>query len=148
MVWGCFTEHGIGLIHREPQGVKVNAEEYIKILTEGLLPSLKLFSNANFMQYNALCNKAKAVSYWFTEINIKVFEDWPPQSPELNPIKNLWEYVNRNLTNYITYNIEQLWLAVKDVWQNISQETTRKLIHSMSNRLHKVIKCCGVNTKY
>ena len=109
MVWGCFTEHRIGLIHRVPQEVKVNAEEYIKILTDALLPSLELFSNAHlaiFMQDNAPCHKTKAVSYWFTEMNIKVFEDWPRQSPNLNPIENLWEYVNKNLTNYNIYNIE------------------------------------------
>ena len=32
IVSGCFTEHGIGLIHRVQQEVKVNEEEYIKIL--------------------------------------------------------------------------------------------------------------------
>ena len=81
----CFTEHGVGLIHRVPQGVKVNAKEYIKILIEGLLPSLELFPNTHwaiFMQDNAPCHKTKAVSHWFTEMNINVLENWPPQSPD------------------------------------------------------------------
>ena len=108
MVWGYFTKHGIGLIHLVPQGVKVNAEEYIRTLTEGLLPNLELFPNARlatFIQDNAPCHKTNAVFHWFTEMNIKVFEDWPRQSSDLNPIENLREYVNRNLTNYNIYNI-------------------------------------------
>jgi len=117
MVWGCFTEHGIdslGAIGSQSKFSRIHKKFNRSLITT----NLELFPNAHlvtFMQDNARSHKTKVVSHWFTEMNIKVFEDWTPQSPDFNPIETLWEYVNRDLTNYNIYNIEQLWLAVKNV---------------------------------
>lgn len=42
-----------------------------------------------FMQDNAPIYGAKKVRKWFENNGIEVM-DWPPYSPDLNPIENLW----------------------------------------------------------
>ena len=49
-----------------------------------------------FMQDNAPIHKAHAVTKWLEEMGIEVV-DWPPYSPDLNPIKNLWKILKAKI---------------------------------------------------
>jgi transposase len=47
-----------------------------------------------FMQDNAPCHKALIVTQFFDENNIKTL-DWSAQSPDINPIENLWAFIKK-----------------------------------------------------
>ena len=44
------------------------------------------------MQDNALCHKAKTELRFLEEKRIAVMK-WPPQIPDMNPIKNIWKII-------------------------------------------------------
>ena len=41
--------------------------------------------------------------------NIRVFRDWPPQSPDLNIIEGLWDVLKRKVSEKKVSSRDQLW---------------------------------------
>lgn len=79
--------------------------------------------------------------------------DWPPSSPNLNLIENVWRILKQLLRNrqpHGGWTIQQLKDAVVDIWKTeISAEKYfNKYIDSMPERLEKVRVQKGAQTKW
>ena len=76
---------------------------------------------------------------------------WPADSPDANPIENLWSPLRRQLIyNYRTApaDNDQLWDRVQEQWNGFTVEDCRNLIKSMPKRLQLIIKSKGGPIKY
>ena len=90
MLCGYFSAAGTGRFVRI-EGT-MNGVKYRKILEENPLRSVKdlwLLWRFTFQQDNDPNHTAKATLEWLKNKNLKVLE-WLSQSPDLNPIENLW----------------------------------------------------------
>ena len=75
---------------------------------------------------------------------------WPPQSPDLNPIEELWLIVESGLQKHESgpSNIRELEKMVIEEWESIPKNLYHKLISSMPSRIQAVISAKGGHTKY
>ena len=68
-------------------------------MEDSVVPTLwKQFEEGPFLfrHDNAPVNKARYIQKWFAEIGVEELH-WPAQSPDLNPIKHLWDELETRL---------------------------------------------------
>lgn len=148
MVWGCFSNFGRGSLYFLPKNTTMNGQRYLDMIKDKIPLTMALHQTTTFMHDGAPCHRAKIVSKWLNDSKIGVL-DWPGNSPDLNPIENLWDIIKNKVECQDTGSIPKLTAAIKKVWcMDISQETCQNLVKSMPERLKQVIKKKGEMTKY
>lgn len=147
LVWGTFSWYGVGPIVKI-EG-KMDKFQYLSILKNYMEPFA--FENMpttwTFMQDNHPKHSSKVVKDWFLKENTKVL-DWPAQSPELNPIENLWNVVKNEISQRNFKNAEELWMGIQDAWYAIPIDRCQRLVESMPRRCQAVINNNGFSTKF
>lgn len=125
----------------------VNKENYIPTLQEH-----NFFADADahfgkgkwiFQQDNATPHKAKDTLNKFAELGISLLEDWPPNSPDLNIIENIWAIMKMRLQAKQVSTIKELEQEISEVWDNLSFQTINKLVDSIPARMKLVVEKRG-----
>ncbi len=113
------------------------------MLKNKLPPFMGIHKASHFLQDGAPCHKNKKVMDWFKEQNIEVM-DWPGNSPDLNPIKNVWSYMKKKVKDKAITSVPVLQQEILKLWtMEISQDYFKKLTNSML-----VLERRGEMTKY
>jgi hypothetical protein len=74
--------------------------------------------------------------------------EFPPYSPDLNPIENLWADMDKRMASKPAVSKEELEKQVAEVWAETTQEYCSKLALSMPKRIAQVIERNGAYTDY
>lgn len=148
MLWGCFASTGTGNLQRI-NGI-MDSTKYQEILEKNVMPSvkkLKLGRHWTFQQDNDPKHTSKSTKAWFQKKGWQVLE-WPSQSPDLNPIENLWWDLKKAVAARRPKNITELEAIAHEEWAKIPKERCQKLTSSYAKRLQQVIAAKGCCTKY
>lgn len=140
--------HGVGRLELI-EGI-MDQDVYLDILPEPMLHSADLLfgrDNWLFQQDNDPKHTARRVKEWFIDHETPVLP-WPSQSPDLNPIENLWSILDRKCRGRRCNSKEELQNFLLEVWNSQSVTTLQSLVDSMPYRCRAVIAAKGALTKY
>lgn len=148
MVWGCFSGYGgMGPLYRI-EGImdrfvyKSILEDHMLPYVEDNMPLLHTFQHDNDPKH------ASQLIRRFLEDELVPVMKWPSQSPDMNPIENLWEILDTKIRVESYSNRDQLFAALQEAWTNMDLSIIERLMESMPKRCQEVIKNKGYYTKY
>lgn len=146
MVWGCFGGKKCGDLKRI-NGI-LKKEGYHSILVRHAVPSGLRTIGKNFVfqedndpkHSSNLCR-----NYLASKEGKGVLQrmEWPPQSPDLNPIELLWDELDRKVKAKTQTNIDELFQNLQEAWREIEETTLVKLIERMPRLCKAVLKAKG-----
>ena len=98
---------------------------YLKILTDMLLEMRSITDEIIVIQMdNARVHWSINSLKFYRENKIRVI-DWPPNSPDLNPIENLWGFLKNKLRDQ-KYTKNQLISKIHSIWKKHRRRTDQK----------------------
>ena len=150
MFWGCFSHEGPGAL--TPIEGMMNSETYKRVILSKAIPEMrKTFPNEEciFQHDLAPCHTSKTIKKVLSDENIKVLS-WPGNSPDLNPIENLWSIVKRRMCKRDCSTRQKMIEAVIQVWFHDPEikNICKNLVNSMTKRVTEVIKARGGHIRY
>lgn len=164
MIWGCFIGDKLGPIVYIDGTIK--KEVYVGILDQYFLPFLDAIYTegpkpCEFQQDNALPHVADITRNWFKSITEKYGlkpMEWPPNSPDMNPIEHLWEVLKLELhrrypdtcslkgsPEFIKTTLQQ---RLHEVWWDIGVDILNSLVENMPERVNALLKARGWYTEF
>ena len=149
IVWGGICENGAWYIQRIH--AKIKSSSYQQLLATEIFDSdpENLPQNFVFQQDNAPFHVSRSSKNFFKTRKIPLLS-WPPYSPDLNIIENLWAIISQKVyaggKEYKTSN--ELWGSVSHHFMTISDDVVGRLYCSIPNRLMSVLENHGKRTHY
>jgi hypothetical protein len=137
--WGSFTAGGPGSL--VPVDSMMNSSKYIEIFKSIVLPFLHTFADCKgAFQHDLAAHHNKKAVKKFNQGNKISMLDWPSNSPDMNPIENLWSILKKCLgkmdystEEHMVTNIMKVWFrdsGVKNIssikWLSQCQNMSRK----------------------
>lgn len=149
MVWAAFCADSTVALAFVTS--KMNSAHYQDVLRLHLLPFLAQHPQQQYemVQDNAPIHVSRSTKQWLSANNVTTI-DWPPLSPDLNPIENLWGILSQKVyANGKQYtDVHSLKAAITQEWSRLNSQTLQNLAVSMSSRLFQVAARRGGPTDY
>ena len=147
MVWAGISRKGatnICLLN-----TSVDSAVYQEVLRTHLIPFLeRSLPNGQFQQDNAPCHKSLSTRRFIEKSNIRLLVT-PPESPDLNPIENLWHEMKHFLrTTAKPRTKEELLSGIQQFWATVTPAKCCKYIDHLRKVIPKVIEVKGEATGY
>ena len=147
-LWACFCAKGIG--QAEIYVGEYKSEQYCSMLHANLLATARCFyprQHWYMLHDNAPQHTSRFTSTWLHNHGVTVI-DFPPYSPDLNPIENLFHTLHQRVYSHFPHTATDIEAALDAEWEHLPPSLLLTLAHSMPARLKACIENKGHKVKY
>ncbi|KAH9645481.1 hypothetical protein HF086_017393, partial [Spodoptera exigua] len=150
-VWGWMSSSGPGELC-EITG-RLNSVEYTGILSDILLPTVRIsypnISPIYVVQDNSPIHNSRLTLEWFNTNDTLKLINFPPKSPDLNPIENLWGLMVQQWDATQSRTRDSLCCHAFEIWESFrGSQICFNMVASMQERLQDVIDANGGYTRF
>lgn len=139
-VWACVGTNYKSPIVIFPGNVRLNNESYKRKCLRLVLPSIQ---GQTFQQDGARPHVHSSIKPYIEHRGVSLMEDWPPYSPDLNIIEEVWPLLNERISAQKPKTLDDLQRAIVTGWNSISQTTINKFVGSFRTKLERCVKSGG-----
>jgi len=169
----CWLPAGYAPLEQNPHPLKVNvcaaiglfgkvmidvyrqntdSKVYIKILKHQLIPMAnEIYQEWGYnwvlVQDNARYHTSKEVEIFFKKNGIETLP-FPPYSPDLNPLENLWALLKHNVYKREPTSLDELERFIYEEWESISDDDIGSYVSSINRRMCETISVLGDSIPY
>lgn len=147
--WGAIGYEG-PMTSIVPIDGKFASHQYLRIIRAHVIPMMDKFDEPRiFMQDNSPIHTASNAMALLGRQNFDLL-NWPPLSPDLNPIENVWSFMETNWPRIYPRNTQTLDTVVQDRWNGLRRNPIyfRNLYRSLRNRFQEVVEYDGHWCRY
>ena len=147
MVLGVVSNEGdVMPPHFFPKGLKINTDEYIKVLEEVVKPWMDSVAGGRhyvFQQDGAPAHTSLRTQEWCRKNLPEVWEKeiWPPSSPDCNPLDYfVWSVCEVHVNKAPNKNSGSLMAKMKEVMGSLDWDMVAKACRRFRSRLEAVVE--------
>jgi len=132
----------------------VCAKEFQQVMQKHLVPQAKRIMRAHnqgppvFLLDGAPVHTAAATRNFMSARHIECLQGWPPNSPDLNPIENVWAWLQRKLAAQEPSTGAAIWRVAQQVWETLTPDMCSNYMCSFTDRLQACASNDGGHTDY
>ena len=144
--WGAFSSNGKCILNFFKENMSNTIYENI---LEDYMPELKRIGKNEVLALmdNHPVHKSLNSPKFYKEKDIKVI-DFPPYSPDLNPIENIWGKIKKQIMKKEYQTLTVLMKDIEKEWDSITDNQLKNYSSSMKDRIHNCLLLEGMITKY
>ena len=122
----------------------MNGSYYVQILNDHLIQNAtnQFGQRWRLQQDNDPKHRSREAQQFLHE-NVPEVIDWLSNSPDINPIENLWSIIKRRVEKRKPSNLDELNGFLHEEWNKVNLPTLNNLIKSKKERCLAVIKSKG-----
>ena len=153
-IWGAISMNFKSELLIVPRGARMNSQKYIGlVLNEKAHPFyqkvMEEHGDAIWQEDGAKYHTSKATRSHQAALGMVIL-DWPAQSPDLNPIENLWRIMKLRISQrrHRISSIQEMEAVLQEEWDRLTPADWVNVVGSFAKRCKEVIKNHGGATHY